>query len=422
MKNNRILRFIFTIFLDLIFSCISGVLVGLYQYLMVYVLELSSYFYHTPSLNNVLVMVLSTLIFFPINYYLIKYSPSIDGSGVPYLLKDLTCDSRKVEYKYSLPSIYVNSYISSFYGLNLGSEGPSIVIGGKLGQFYQDISKEKNKQIISIYACSGFGCAFLSPLAGFSYFIEENFRNIKDFKIIIRAILVCSLSYYISSLINHHHLLSISSFYFDYSYIYIILFLILFNPLICMIFIKLIVKIKTYFTYHSNFLIKYRAIFLFLISILIGFTCNYLSGAGSKILSINYLSMPIYALLGILIYKIVFTSLYGAGSVTGGLVVPSMTLGAISSQIILNIVSKDFDINPNSYQLIILISMCMTFSLVNSNPITATILVLSTVFTFSNNIIDVLYILPVTLIANLSSLSISKAFNITNLYAKFNSI
>lgn len=421
MNKQKFLNILLTILLDIIFSCISGALVGLYQYLMVYVISLSNYFYLNPTPNNILVMLSSVIILFPLNYILIINSPSIDGSGVPNLIKELHIN-KKTEYKKSLPSLYLNSYISLFYGLNLGSEGPSIVIGGKVGQAYQDLLKQDNKQVIAMFASSGFGCAFLSPLAGFTYFLEANYKSIKSIITIIRTLLICFLSFFISNLINNHHLLNLTDFYFDYSYIYIIVFLILFNSLISMIFIKLIVKIKTYFKYHNNLMIKYRAIFLILISILIGFSCNYLSGAGSNILDIDYLSFPIYVLLGILVYKLIFTSIYGSGSVTGGLVIPSMTLGAISGEIILNILSSDLNIIPTSYSIIILISMCMTFAYINKNPLSATILVCSTVFRFSHDILNVLYILPISLIANYIGVIICKSFNTTNLYAKLNSI
>lgn len=421
-KNNKIIQFIIRLLLDGIFCCISGALVGIYQLVMIYVLDLSNTLFSTPNWTNILIVVSSLIILFPINYILIKLSPSIDGSGVPCLIKDLH-QNRKIEYKKSLPSIYLNSYISSFYGVNLGSEGPSIVIAGKFSSLYQDITKDDNHLTNSIYACSGFGCAFLSPLAGIAYFVESNFKALKDIKIILRLILVCSLSFYISSLINHHHLLSINAFDFHFSHLYLVLFLIIFNPIIAMIFIKTLICFKTFIIHNSyNFFIKYRGLFLFAFAIFISFTLNYLSGAGNKILTLDYLNMPLYVLLGVLVYKIVMTSIYGSGGITGGLVLPSMTLGVITSQILLNIVNKDILPSTTCYSLIILISMCMMFGCINGNPLTASILVASTVFGCTYNVIDVLIILPLVLLANYSSFYICKIFNISGLYSKMNAI
>ena len=420
--NNKTIRFIIRLLLDAIFCCISGALVGVYQLVMTYVLDLSNILFSTPSWSNILIAVSSLIILFPINYILIKFSPSIDGSGVPYLIKDLH-EHRDIEYKKSLPSIYLNSYISSFYGVNLGSEGPSIVIAGKFSKLYQDITKDEDHLTNSIYACSGFGCAFLSPLAGIAYFVESNFKALKDIKIVIRLILVCLLSFYISSLINHHHLLSINAFDLHFSHIYIILFLIIFNPIVAMIFIKTLICFKT-FVYHNsnNFFIKYRGLFLLALAIVISFTINYLSGAGNKILTLDYLNMPLYVLLGVLVYKIVMTSIYGSGGITGGLVLPSMTLGAITAQILLNIINKDILPSTSCYSLIILISMCMMFGCINGNPLTSSILVASTVFGCTYNVIDILIILPTVLVSNYLSYFICKIFNISGLYSKMNAI
>lgn len=420
--DKKIIRYIFTLFFDAIFCCISGALVGLYQLVMQYVLSLSNYLFQTPNWINILIVVSSLIILFPINYILIKISPSIDGSGVPYLIKDLH-ENRKIEYKKSLVSLYANSYISSFYGVNLGSEGPSIVIAGKFGRFYQDITKNDDDITTRIFECSGLGCAFLSPLAGIAYFIESNFKSLKSIKVFIRLILVCCLSFYISSLINQHHLLSINTFDFQFKHVYLILFLVIFNPIIAMIFIKTIIFVKTFFIHNSsNFFVKYRALILFSIAIVISFTLNYLSGSGTKILSLDYLNMPTYLLLGILIYKIVMTSIYGSGSITGGLVLPSMTLGCITAQILLNLVGNDLLPSTSYHSLIILISMCMMFGCINGNPLTASILVASTVFGCTYNVIDVLIIIPTVLISNYLSYFICKEFNVTGLYSKLNDI
>jgi len=396
---------------------IIGLIIGLYQLLINYINQISTYLFQSRELPIIFLTIFLVFFFGIINHYLIKLNPFLDGSGVPTLLNNLKRNN-KVEYEVGiLGTIYCSSY-SIFSNLPLGTEGPCVVLGGKIIAFINKLFKKDNNENILKGASCGFASAFLSPLAGISYYFEENKNEIKNIKSIYTITYMSFISFLISFLINKHHLLSSEYFQnIDFNFILPYLLLIPINFILAFLFINLIKVIKLFFIkYQNNILIKYREIILIPIIILLSYCIESFLGNGSQIKEVSFLNQPILFLISLLIIRLLLTSIYGNGKFNGGLVIPTMTFGIISSQIISYIFIKKGLIDYSSYNLLCLLSMTMIFALVNQNPITGSILVLSTLIYANIGFENILIIFIISLFTNLIICKLFKYTKTKSLY------
>lgn len=420
----KVCNFLKYIILYLTIGIVIGVSVGLYQYLSQKIIELSNYLFTNINVTTILIVVFSILILSPISFYIIKYNPDLDGSGVPYLIRQID-EKEDIHSKLSIVFIYINSFITSFFGFPLGLEGPSIVISGKISCLIQNIFKKNiDYDLVSISASAGFGCAFLSPLAGITYYFESHPKSIKNIKLLITSLFINIAAFTFTYLINKHHLLQLLNFpNLDFNYIYIFLILIILNLISAAIFVNLTIKLRYLVKkYNSNFFVKYRSFLLFIIIVILNYYLFNYMGAGSKIKSLYFINLPIIYLLGILLFRIIVTSISSNGNVSGGLVIPSMTLGTIIGQITCLFLNKFFNLNPDNFELIILVSMTLSFAIINKNPLSASILVINAIFNLTFNILNVLIIFPLVIVFFYLASYLATLMDFSNLYKKMNDV
>lgn len=111
--------------------------------------------------------------------YLVKYEPMAAGSGIPQVEGLLLYGMKMRSYSVLLVR-FVGGTISSFFGLSLGREGPSIQIGaaGSL-TLSKLISKNKLEEnyLTTGGAAAGLSAAFNAPLSGIVFALEELHRS-----------------------------------------------------------------------------------------------------------------------------------------------------------------------------------------------------------------------------------------------------
>ena len=288
-----------------------------------------------------------------------------------------------------IPGMIANSFASTFVGFPLGSEGPSVVIGGKIGKAYSDLFKrEDDSEDIGIASGAGFGCAFLSPLAGLVYSFEESMHRV-SWKLIIKGVIVSLSSFGVTFLINHHHLLEIETVVPTYGINNVaFIFVAVLSLVVGLCFKHFIVFLKDKFNQFDNIkVVKYRGYLLFaLMFILNVFLYSYM-GAGSNIISSLSEWNNIALVIGILVFRFVLTSLSGAGKVTGGLVVPIMCLGALVGRIAVLLCGSMFEFDMECSEFVMLFSMVTTFTVITKAPMTSIVLVLSALVYSSSSFI-----------------------------------
>ncbi len=390
-KFVSVLKFIsFYTFIGLII----GLFVGLYQLGMSYVVKGATYLINSNLLIlNIVFFVLVILLSF-INYFIIKFDKDIDGNGIVQLTKRLK-NKEKIYKKGGIMAIILNSYVSSFCLMPLGAEAPSLVLASRIGDLGLQICKiDDREETNQVCLGAGFGCAFLSPLAGFTYMLEHD-KTI-NLKQIFKGILVIGFSFLTTFFINKHHLLNFATPNFDYNceYLYILLVIGVISLLFSYLFNILSLYIKRFFNKHkNNFIIKYRGFLLFIISgILAFFFVNFMGNGLNSIAFIYGLSSLIVVFL-LFIFRFFITLFYGLGKVSGGLVVPTLVLGGLIGYFVCLLFSQLGLFDSSFTSVYVVISMCLFFSLIFKMPYTGAMLFVSTIL-YSD--CDILSIIPFT--------------------------
>ena len=111
--------------------------------------------------------------------WLVKLEPMATGSGIPQV-EGLLIYGLKIKYYSVLIVRFTAGIISSFFGLSLGREGPSIQIGASGSQaLAKRIRKNKLEEnyLITGGAAAGLSAAFNAPLSGIVFALEEVHRS-----------------------------------------------------------------------------------------------------------------------------------------------------------------------------------------------------------------------------------------------------
>lgn len=392
------INFLKELMILIIIGVIIGLLIGVYQLFLTYVVGLNSFFYSSTNIYVILGFLAIAVILSILNFMLLSYAPGCSGSGIPSL-KLANRDNSRIGWIKDIPIMFINSCNAIFLGFPLGSEGPSVVMASKISTAVQDLTNIYDEEINELSEGVGFGCAFLSPLSGISYALEEGKRKFK-FKSFLKVFLLMIIAFLITKLINHHHLLSIENVInFDLNFFFVLIEILIINVGLGHFFIKFNTFLKRITKkYSNNFFIKYRSFFVTPIIILLSFFAINMTGAGGKIIS----SISTYTIISYLIFVLLFRFLNinvaANSNVTGGLIVPILSLGALSGQIINIYATRYQNFDQSNWPIVILISSIMLFSLIIKTPITGTILLYSTISYLTNDYLSSLIYIPVIFI------------------------
>ena len=378
-KNLKLKKYIIEYLRTIIIGIIIGLIVGCFQLCVSLISDFSLSLYTSSDPYIMVLLIVLLIIFSTLNFNILKYFPSIDGSGIPLLEQGIRKEE-KIRWKLDIPLLILNSFVAIFCGFPLGSEGPSVVLGGKIAQGVDDISKkEDTSEDVAIASGAGFGCAFLSPLAGLVYGFEESLHGFK-FSLLFKSIIVSFVSFFVAFLINKNHLLSLNNVSYlkdeSISIILIIGFL-----CICfgLLFKKLIILLKDLFEKYQDInIVKWRGYILFIGVFILNLFLNSYMGSGLNIIKGLTSFNSILLVIGLIVFRICITSLCGAGKVTGGLVIPIMCIGGLIARLSILILNEVFYIPLESYEFIYLSGICIFFTCLTKAPLTAIVLFLST--------------------------------------------
>ena len=112
-------------------------------------------------------------------HLLVRLEPYAKGSGIPQV-EGVVLLGMKIRWYSVLAVRFLAGTISSFFGLSLGREGPSIQIGAAGGQAVSKVlggSKVEENYIITAGASAGLSAAFCAPLSGILFSLEEVHRS-----------------------------------------------------------------------------------------------------------------------------------------------------------------------------------------------------------------------------------------------------
>jgi len=102
-------------------------------------------------------------------------APETPGSGIPHV-EAVMHHGRDMPWFQVLWVKFVGGFLSIGAGLALGREGPTIQMGGALGQAVGEVSRDHpghQRQLVGLGACAGLAAAFNAPLASVAFLFEE---------------------------------------------------------------------------------------------------------------------------------------------------------------------------------------------------------------------------------------------------------
>lgn len=414
---------------SIIIGAVIGAVVGLYQLAMQYAVKGSQFMYSSKNPWIIISMVLAIAVIAIFNYFVLKRNPGIRGSGVPYMEHAIHQD-HYINWKQELPLMLVNSIASGFAGMPLGSEGPSVVLGGKTAEMVEDVVSAGEDDTVVMGFGTGFGCAVLSPLAGICYIFEEALKKF-NFKYFIRGIAMMVTAYLVTSLINHHSVFHVHHLpVLPFKHYYVFALLVIVNVILGCGFAKGLTLAKNLFEKHKDkFWSKYFSFALFAVVLVLNFVCLGWMGSGAHIIEEITHFDNLWILLALLAFRFVITIFAGTDRVTGGIVIPMLALGAIGGQIVCLLCNEHLGMPAEFNQVVVLMSMAIIFSVVNKTPITSSVLFLSAVVyavchsvadtsvgTFLVAFVDYLPMLVMNVVAVVVATMLSKVFVKDGLY------
>ncbi|MEO8602785.1 MAG: H(+)/Cl(-) exchange transporter ClcA [bacterium] len=108
-----------------------------------------------------------------------RFAPEAAGSGIPHL-KAVTHGLRTMYWQRLLPVKFLGGVSAIGAGLTLGREGPTIQMGGAIGQMvggWFHCTPRERRTLIAAGAGAGLAGAFNAPLAGLVFVLEEIQRD-----------------------------------------------------------------------------------------------------------------------------------------------------------------------------------------------------------------------------------------------------
>ena len=108
-----------------------------------------------------------------------RYAPEASGSGIPHL-EAVLLRFRQLDWKRVLPVKFFGGVLAIGSGLALGREGPTVQMGGAVGDAlsrWLKVSPRERLTLISAGGGAGLAAAFNAPLSGLMFVLEEMRRD-----------------------------------------------------------------------------------------------------------------------------------------------------------------------------------------------------------------------------------------------------
>ncbi|MFO8069311.1 MAG: ClC family H(+)/Cl(-) exchange transporter [Alkalibacterium sp.] len=313
---------------------LAGIVISLFRLFVEILVEAVIEIYHFLNGNPIWiigwvgVMLLSAFIV----ALLIKHEPDIRGSGIQDIEAQLY-GLLHLNWVSIIWRKFIGGALAIGSGLALGREGPSIQLGGAVGQGVNHFLKGNRSQeniLISAGASAGLSAAFNAPVSGIMFILEEvhqKFSSVLLLAAFSASITANFVAYQIFGVEPALNLGSMLEFPLEY-YGHLILMGIVLALGGWLYKEVLLVMPKLYSMLPiPPYLIGFIP---FLLVIPVGLYFPNMLGGGTGVINmINSSSVTLWLLIGIFVFRFVFSQIsYGSG-LPGGIFVPALSLGAL---------------------------------------------------------------------------------------------
>ena len=375
----------------LFYGAITGIITGAviwgYQFLAEEVLSASTkiYTFVTKNLAFLPLLIAGLLIAGMLSYYNTKLAPEAKGGGVPYI-EGAARGILPLKWYRAVPTAMFGSFLSFFCGLPLGSEGPSVLIGGALGSGVNSLGGKHDRKreawsrlAITGGARAGFATALNAPLAGILFALEECHKKFSPVVLLISSVSVM-FAMITSGLLRHftgmgeHALYPFQVVGFEVPELYLTLIAGIVAGIAAVIFSLLLCKFAPYLRkikIHS----MVKIMIAFLLSGIACLLCTDLIGGGAELIrKVGSMDIEWQIIIVLLIVKIVLLIVCVSSQVSGGMFIPFMCIGALVGGLMAKLMLL-CGMNEAYYTTIVAITMCAFLGAVLKAPITAVVLV-----------------------------------------------
>jgi len=351
---------------------------------------------------------LPTLAILIVNYLNTKH-PSVREYGVAEIADTVTGNKSFITLKGLFLKI-IASILSLASGFSVGNEGPSAAIGAmiayKLNQLFA-IPERFVRLILSIGASAGIAAVFVSPITGIVFSIENiAYRFVKRVvgPIILSAVIAFAIaSQWLDPILFRYSIEHV--FHFDN-----LLSRLLFIPVILLfLFIYLLLRNRIFSALDrvvSRRLGRYRNLFFAVIGGLsIGTMLTFVPFAvfsGHDVVTslINEtFDIPVYLIVGIVLLRILSTTLSIYANAVGGLFLPLMSIGALVGYGYAEVASS-FGLSAEPYSFAA-IGAAVFMGVIMHLPLTAIVLALEITYDYNIVVPTAIIVVATSYISNL---------------------
>lgn len=322
---------------------VAGLLAVLYRLGIEYGFETSKQIYAFLKVHPVWILfwILMAIVIGLLIARLVKYEPMASGSGIPQV-EGMLLKGMKMKCYPILAVRFVAGILSSFSGISLGREGPSIQIGASGSQaLAKKISKNKLEQnyLITGGAAAGLSAAFNAPLSGIVFALEEVHRSFSP--LILIAATTASLT---ADVVSKYFfgLKPVLSFMVieqlpETLYLWLIPIGII-SGLIGSLINKSLLGFQTLYNKIPVFI---RPCIALLIALPCGLFLPQVLGGGQNLIQIaEKANTGIVMLAVFMVVKLLFTSTSFGSGIPGGIFMPILAIGALTGSLIGTIASQ----------------------------------------------------------------------------------
>ena len=386
---------------------ITALIVCLYKLCAKLVISLSEKGYHFigERLHYIPVVLIAFFGIALLFSYIYKKIPNLKGGGIPTSIGILR---GIITFKWlrNLVGIFVMSLVTFMIGVPLGNEGPSVQIGTAVGRgaVYTFAKKHKawDRYSMTGGACAGFSVATGAPISGILFAIEEAHQRISPMIILVSSVSVLFANItaeIISPLLGVSISLfpQISLVKLTLSNIWIPLLVGIIVGLFAVAFLYYYKAVNAFFNKRIKKLHHaYKIFSVFSVTLILGLLShNFISTGHELILELLNGKTAIYMLLLILIVRSTLTLSANTNKITGGLFIPMLTLGAVLSSLLGEIIEYLFGLEQQYYTVILILGIVACISSMMKMPLTAIIFAIEALGCYEN----ILYVIIVSAVS-----------------------
>lgn len=280
--------------------------------------------------------------------WLVKKEPMATGSGIPQV-EGILLYGMKMKWYTILIVRFLGGIISSFFGISLGREGPSIQIGASCSQaIAHKISKNKLEEnyLITGGAAAGLSSAFNAPLSGIVFALEEVHRSFSP--LILIAATTASLTADVVSK-NFFGLKPVLAFVtipqLPVEFYLWLLPIGIVSGLMGSVINKALLKFQALYDKLPAIIRPFVAL---IIALPVGLFIPQILGGGQNLVQLSEKgTATIVMIIIFIITKLIFTCICFGSGIPGGIFMPILSMGALSG-CLLGLIATHFGI-PSEY-------------------------------------------------------------------------